>query len=43
VTYSNLVDTDRSAIANSGLLTDQLEPKESYQNLKKLHDSVFSK
>lgn len=43
VTYSNLVDTEGSAIANSGLLTDQLEPKESFQNLKKLHDSAFGK
>ncbi|UCF14982.1 MAG: endo-1,4-beta-xylanase [Phycisphaerales bacterium] len=31
VTYSNLVDSAGSAIANSGLLTDKLEPKESFQ------------
>ncbi len=41
VTYSNLVDAKSSMIANSGLLTDKLEPKESFQNLRKLHDSVF--
>lgn len=43
VTYSNLVDTEDSAIAHSGLLTDQLAPKESYRGLKKLHDSIFSR
>ena len=43
VTYSNLTDTEDSAIANSGLLTAQLEPKESYRMLKKLHDGIFSR
>jgi len=43
VTYSNLTDTDDSVIANSGLLTAQLEPKESYRILKKLHDEIFSR
>jgi hypothetical protein len=42
VTYSNLADTDDSAIANSGLLTAQLEPKESFRTLKKLHNAIFS-
>ena len=41
VTYSNLADTDDSAIANSGLLTAQLEPKESFRTLKKLHNAIF--
>jgi len=41
VTCSNLVDTTGSAIANSGLLTDKLEPKESYRNLQKFHDSIY--
>ena len=41
VTYSNLADTDDSAIANSGLLTAQLEPRESFQTLKKLHNTIF--
>lgn len=43
VTYSNLIDTHDSVIANSGLLTDQLEPKESYHALKDLSDGVFSR
>jgi hypothetical protein len=43
VTYSNLIDTADSAIAHSGLLTDGLEPKESFRTLKKLHDSIFSR
>jgi len=43
VTYSNLIDTEDSAIKHSGLLTDQLEPKESFQTLKKLHDGIFSR
>jgi hypothetical protein len=43
VTYSNLIDTEDSTIAHSGLLTDQLESKESFQTLKKLHDSIFSR
>jgi hypothetical protein len=43
VTYSSLVDTKNSAIAHSGLLTDSLKPKESFLNLKKLHDGIFSR
>jgi len=43
VTYSRLTDTNDSAIANSGLLTAQLEPKESFRMLKKLHDGIFSR
>jgi hypothetical protein len=43
VTYSNLIDTEGSTIAHSGLLTDQLETKESFRTLKKLHDSIFSR
>lgn len=43
VTYSNLIDTDDSAIDHSGLLTKELEPKESFKTLKKLHDSIFSR
>jgi hypothetical protein len=43
VTYSNLIDTEDSAIAYSGLLTDQIEAKESFRTLKKLHDSIFSR
>jgi hypothetical protein len=43
VTYSSLTDTEDSTISNSGLLTAQLEPKESYRILKKLHDGIFSR
>ena len=43
VTYSNLMDTDESSIAHSGLLTNQLEPKESFQTLKELHEGIFSR
>ena len=43
VTYSNLIDTAGSDISHSGLLTDELEPKESFRILKKLHDSIFSR
>jgi GH35 family endo-1,4-beta-xylanase len=41
VTYSNLADTEDGPIANGGLLTDELEPKESFQTLKRLHDTIF--
>lgn len=41
VTYSNLADVEDSTIANSGLLTGRLEPKESFQTLKKLHEHIF--
>ncbi len=43
VTYSNLIDTEDSTISHSGLLTDGLEPKESFRTLKKLHNSIFSR
>jgi hypothetical protein len=43
VTYSNLIDRDDSTIAHSGLLTGELEPKESFLTLKKLYDSIFSR
>ncbi len=43
VTYSHLADAEDSTIANSGLLTPELEPKESYRMLKKLHDGIFSR
>jgi hypothetical protein len=41
VTYSNLADTDDSTIANSGLLTAEQEPKESFQTLNKLRIAIF--
>jgi hypothetical protein len=43
VTYSNLADTKEATIANSGLLTEKLEPKESLLALKKLHKLIFSR
>jgi uncharacterized membrane protein YuzA (DUF378 family) len=43
VTYSNLIDREDSTIAHSGLLTGELEPKESFLTLKKLYDSIFSR
>jgi GH35 family endo-1,4-beta-xylanase len=43
VTYSNLADTEDSPIASSGLLTNQLEPRESFRTLKKLHDIIFAR
>jgi GH35 family endo-1,4-beta-xylanase len=43
VTYSNLADTEDSTIASSGLLTDRLEPKESFRTLKRLHDAIFNR
>lgn len=43
VTYSNLIDAEDSDMAYSGLLTDQLEPKESFRVLKNLHDNIFSR
>ena len=43
VIYSNLTDIEGSTIANSGLLTDQLEPKKSFRTLKKLHNTIFGR
>lgn len=43
VTYSHLADTEGSAIADSGLLTADLAPKESYLMLKKLYDGIFGR
>jgi len=43
VSYANLIDTDVSTIAHSGMMTNKLEPKESFRTLKKLHDSIFSR
>jgi len=42
IVYSNLADTKDSIIASSGLMTDRLEPKKSYQTLKKLQKLIFS-
>ena len=42
VTYANLADTQASVIPHSGLLTAELESKESFQMLRQLHDGIFS-
>lgn len=42
VIYLNLADTQDSPIADSGLLTDRLEPKESFRTLKRLHSTIFA-
>jgi hypothetical protein len=43
VTYANLIDEPDGTVHNSGLLTSELEPKDSFKALKKLHDSIFSR
>ncbi len=43
VTYSNLTDIEDSAVANSGLLTNQLETKKSFRTLKKLRNAIFNR
>lgn len=41
VTYANLADGKDNKIANSGLLTGNLEPKESFKTLKKFRELIF--
>ncbi len=43
VNYGNLADGPDSTIAYSGLLTDQLETKESFKTLKRLYVSMFKR
>jgi len=43
ITYSNLADTNDSTIIDSGLFTNRLEPKASFQSLKKLHEKICSR
>jgi hypothetical protein len=43
VTYSNLADTQDCAVTDSGLLSERLEIKKSFEALKELHDSVFKR
>jgi len=43
VTYSSLADMEDNKIFNSGLLTNQLEPKKSFRVLKKLHNTIFNR
>lgn len=43
VNYGSLADGDGGAIAHSGLLTETLEPKESFATLKRLCVSMFKR
>ncbi|MGD0078378.1 MAG: hypothetical protein ABSB91_07115, partial [Sedimentisphaerales bacterium] len=43
VIYAGLTDDKDSAIADSGLMTQGLEPKESYLTLKRFHDRIFGR
>jgi len=43
VNYGNLADSDSSAVAHSGLLTEAHAPKEAFETLKRLHLSVFKR
>ncbi len=43
VTYSHLVDNSNSTITNSGLITKDMEPKESYRAIQKLRKIIFNK
>jgi hypothetical protein len=43
VNYGSLADGNGGAIANSGLLTKDLEPKEALETLKRLHLSVLKR
>jgi hypothetical protein len=43
VIYSSFTDVKDGPIAESGLLTPALEPKESYATLKKYHDRIFGR
>lgn len=43
VNYGSLADGNGGAIAHSGLLTKDLEPKESLETLKRLHMSVLKR
>lgn len=43
LTYTSLADTKDSIIANSGLLTDNLKPKESYHAIERVQKLIFGK
>ena len=40
VVYGCLADSENSAVANSGLLTDGLEPKDSFRILRRLREAI---
>ena len=43
VTYSTFAHSNDSSIANSSLLTERFEPKESFRTLKKLQNAIFKR
>jgi hypothetical protein len=43
VNYGNFSDADGGVVADSGLVTDAFEPKESHTALKRLHLTMFKK
>jgi GH35 family endo-1,4-beta-xylanase len=43
VSYANVIDSPDNIVADSGLMTDKLEPKKSFGILKKLHGNLFSR
>jgi hypothetical protein len=43
VNYDSLADGDGGLIASGGLLTESLQPKESYKTLKRLYLSMFKR
>ena len=43
VNYGSLADGDGGTIVSSGLLTEQMEPKEAFKTLKRLHLSLFKR
>jgi hypothetical protein len=40
VSYGNFADNDGGVVANSGLLTETHAPKEAYEALKRLYQSI---
>ncbi len=43
INYGDFADGDSGVIASGGLLTGQLEPKESFESLKRLYVSMFKR
>ena len=43
IVYSNLTDRPNSVIADSGLMTDKMQPKKSHHVIKKLHDMIYNR
>jgi hypothetical protein len=43
VTYSSVADADNGTLTHSGLLTSDLEPKESFRTVKKLYSLIFGR